>query len=61
MRRYGVTGLAVAVERREWQVVALYLLLGVAEAASRLPPESLAELLDLLGGAPVETELGHGG
>jgi hypothetical protein len=45
-----MTGLAVAVERREWRVVSLYLLLGVAEAASQLPAESLAELLDLLGG-----------
>ncbi len=41
--------LAQAVERRHWQVVALMLLIGVSEAASRLPPESLAELLDLLG------------
>jgi hypothetical protein len=55
-----VTGLAVAVERREWRVVALYLLLGVAEAASRLPPESLAELLDLLGGAAPGPETADG-
>lgn len=45
-----MTGLAVAVERREWQLVALYLLLGISEAAAQLPPESLAALLDLLGG-----------
>jgi hypothetical protein len=38
------------VERREWQLVALYLLLGISEAAAQLPPESLAALLDLLGG-----------
>jgi hypothetical protein len=44
-----MTGLAVAVERREWRVVALYLLLGVSEAAARLPAESLNELLDVLG------------
>jgi hypothetical protein len=46
-----VTPLAVAVERREWRSAALYLLLGVADAASALPPESLAALLDLLGGS----------
>ena len=39
-----------AVERRAWSVVALYLLLGVAEAASRLPPETLENLLELLEG-----------
>jgi hypothetical protein len=55
-----VTRLAVAVERRDWRVVALYLLLGVAEAASQLPPNSLAELIDLLGGEADETEARRG-
>jgi len=45
-----MTPLAVAVERREWRSVALRLLLGVTDAAAALPPESLAALLDLLGG-----------
>lgn len=45
-----MTPLAIAVERREWRTVALRLLLGVADAASALPPESLEALLDLLGG-----------
>jgi len=45
-----MTGLATAIERRDWSLVALYLLLGVSEAAQALPPESLAALLDLLGG-----------
>jgi hypothetical protein len=48
-----VTPLAIAVERREWRSVALRLLLGVADAAAALPPESLAELLDLLSGGKV--------
>jgi hypothetical protein len=48
-----VTSLAAAVEKREWRLVSLYLLLGVSEAASRLPPETLTELLDLLGGGDV--------
>lgn len=45
-----MTPLAVAVERRDWRSVALYLLLGVSDAAAALPQESLAALLDLLGG-----------
>jgi len=45
-----VTGLAVAVERREWRLVALYLLLGVSRAAAKLPPGTVNQLLDLLGG-----------
>jgi hypothetical protein len=41
--------LAQAVERKEWPLVSLMLLLGVSDVASSLPPESLAELLDLVG------------
>jgi hypothetical protein len=44
--------LAVAVERQQWTVVALHLLLGVAEAASKLPPDSLNGLLEVLEGTP---------
>ena len=40
----------VAVERQQWELVALYLLLGISQAASKLPPESLTALIDLLGG-----------
>ncbi len=40
--------LAVAIERKEWTLAALCLLLGVADAASRLPPETLDALLELL-------------
>ena len=47
-----MTGMALAIERRQWQLVSLYLLLGVSEAASLLPRESLDELLDLLSAAP---------
>jgi hypothetical protein len=53
-RRRGVSALSIAVERRDWQLVSIYLLLGVSEAAAKLPPESLTALLDLLGGAVVE-------
>jgi len=44
--------LALAVERRVWPLAALCLLLGVADAAARLPPETLEHLLDLLETAP---------
>lgn len=43
---------ALAVERQQWSVVALYLLLGVADAASKLPPDSLNGLLEVLEGTP---------
>jgi hypothetical protein len=44
--------LARAIERRDWRLAALCLLLGVADAASRLPPEALESLLELLEGVP---------
>jgi hypothetical protein len=43
-----VTILALAIQQGEWSFVALCLLLGVSEAASRLPPDSLDALLELL-------------
>jgi hypothetical protein len=43
------------VEHRAWSLVALYLLLGVAEAASRLPQEAVEGLLEALEESP-----GHG-
>jgi hypothetical protein len=45
-----VTAFEVAVERRQWTLVSLYLLLAIHETAARLPPESLTALIDLLGG-----------
>ncbi len=44
-----MTAIGVAVERRDWTLVSLYLLLGVSAAAAALPPESLDALLDVLG------------
>ena len=46
--------LALALERREWSLAALCLLLGVADAAAGLPPETLESLLELLEGTPGE-------
>lgn len=40
--------LAVAIEQQQWELVALYVLLGVTEAASRLPPEAIDDLLEIL-------------
>ena len=40
--------LAVAIERRDWDLAALCLLAGLLDAASRLPPETLDEFLQLL-------------
>jgi hypothetical protein len=45
-----MTRFEAAIERKQWEIVCLYLLLGVTQAASKLPPESLAALLDLLAG-----------
>jgi hypothetical protein len=44
--------LTLALERRAWSLAALCLLLGVADAATRLPPETLERLLELLEVAP---------
>jgi hypothetical protein len=44
--------LAIAVERRDWTVVALYLLLGVAEMTAKLPPDAVTGLLEVLEGPP---------
>jgi hypothetical protein len=40
--------LAVAIEREDWDLAALCLLVGIARAAQKLPPETLDALLELL-------------
>jgi hypothetical protein len=47
-----MTALGVAIERKQWEVVSLRLLLGVCGAAAKLPPATLTELIDLVGGQP---------
>ncbi len=44
------SALALALERQDWPMAALCLLLGVTEAATRLPPETLESLMELLEG-----------
>jgi hypothetical protein len=45
-----VSTLAVAIERKEWELVSLRLLVGVLEAAAALPPDAVEELLEVLAG-----------
>jgi len=40
--------LAMAIEREEWEVAALCLMLGVLQAAEKMPRETLDALLDEL-------------
>lgn len=40
-------GIALAIERGEWERLALYLLLGVSVAASKAPPGTIDDLLAL--------------
>ena len=43
-----MSALGAAVRQEQWDVTAYLLLIGLAKVASRLPPEALGELLDLL-------------
>lgn len=43
-----MNGLEAAIERREWEAAALYVVLGVTRAAGRLPEGTAADLLALL-------------
>jgi hypothetical protein len=42
------TALAKAIERKDWQFVALCLLAGLVDELTRLPPETLERMLELL-------------
>lgn len=44
--------LTAAVRRRDWERVALYVLLGVAEAARTAPPGTIDDVIALLAGEP---------
>ena len=47
-----ISVLALGIERKNWTLVALCLLQGVADVAAALPPETLEHLLDLLEARP---------
>ncbi len=53
--------LAVAIERKQWNLAALLLLLGVAEAAEALPPDAVEGLLEVLAGLETEENRPRGG
>jgi hypothetical protein len=40
--------LAVAIEHKDWELAALCLLVGLTEAAGKLPPEAIEGLLEVL-------------
>jgi hypothetical protein len=43
-----MSALALAIERKEWELAALYLLLGINQAAAKLPPDAIYGLLEVL-------------
>jgi len=45
-----VTTLALAIQRKQWELASLCLLLGVTEAAAALPPDAVEGLLEVLAG-----------
>ena len=53
--------LVVAIERRQWELVSLCLLVAVAEAAAALPPDAVEALLEVLVGLEGEDVWPRGG
>lgn len=53
--------LAVAIERKQWELVSLCLLVGVVEAAAALPPDAIEGLLEVLAGPEDEDARPFGG
>jgi hypothetical protein len=47
-----MSALAIAVEKQRWDIAAYWLLLGITEAAAKLPPDALGDLLAVLEEAP---------
>ncbi len=48
--------LAVAIQRKEWELASLCLLMGVVEAAVALPPDAVEGLLEVLAGLEDEDD-----
>jgi hypothetical protein len=44
--------LSIAIEQKRWAAVAYCLLLGIVEAANKLPPDAVSTLLAVLEEAP---------
>jgi hypothetical protein len=51
-----VSTLAVAIERKQWELASLCLLVGVVEAAAALPPDAVEGLLEVLSGLEVDDD-----
>jgi|GEM_PF-2489183 len=47
-----MTALAIAIEKNEWELAALYLLLGVVQVAAALSPEAVHDLIEILDAEP---------
>lgn len=47
-----MTVLALAIQQRQWELAAYCLLVGLAEAAAKLPPDALSGLLAVLEEGP---------
>lgn len=45
-----MSALAVAIQRKQWELASLCLLVGILEAAAALPPEAVEGLLEVLAG-----------
>ena len=54
-----LTTLAVAIERQQWELAALCLLLGVTRAAAALPPDALEGLIEVLDAGPERRQRGR--
>ncbi len=53
--------LALAIQKKEWELAALCLLLGVTRAAAALPPDAVEGLLEMLEAAPAQRPRGRRG
>ncbi len=60
MASTGMRTLTVALERREWELAALCLLLGVTRAAAGLPPDAIEAMVEVLSAEPPGRERRRG-
>ncbi len=60
-RKAGATLLAQAIGQQRWDIAALCVLLGLAKALSRLPPDAIEGVLDVLDGNSDDKEKTGGG
>ena len=56
-----MSALAVAIQGKRWELAALFLMLGVTEAAAALPPDAVEGLLEVLAGLEDEERRPRGG